>query len=698
MPVEAPGSPFVLTVTGFGSAQNVNRADVKSALRVLADPDAGVELRGLPSGRSLVRKATDHEGLADAAEALNTNDGIYYCLNPVKPDIGDRGATVADVLYRRWVPIDVDPVKPDEFKDASATNEEKEGARKLTEEVFNWLADRGFPAPVVVDSGNGWHLLYKTDLPNNDASRSLVRRFLYDLAARFNCDSGRIDKSVSNASRIMKLPGTWARKGASTRERPHRQCRLQYAPADPGIVTDEMLDSVIVRPDRTAETPSPFTIQPTTSGAAAYAAAALENEATRVRLAVAGTDKGRNNSLNRAAYSLGQLVAAGLLAEAVVVERLTSVASDRGLEAREIEATIRSGLEAGKKEPRAVAGFAPLNGTASHQPLPKQNLPRILTLPELLATHFPPPNWAIPGLMSEGLTILAGKPKLGKSWLALNMALTIAGGGMALGTTRVEPGDVLYLSLEDRWRRIKDRARKVLDGLPADITSRLSIAVEWSRQDAGGLEEIDKWLKGVERPALVIVDVWAKFRPASKASRSAYDQDYEHVSALKALIDSHSTSGLVVHHCKKAAAEDALEEISGTNGLAGAADGVMVLTRARTETDAELFLTGRDIQEAKLALTFDPKKFVWTSEGNADERTEGKLMGRLLEVFKKNVGSVLGVGDLANTLKLHKDKEGAIRQVLIRMWQDKGWIEKVGAGRYKYPVQTPDCSPDSATF
>lgn len=314
----------------------------------------------------------------------------------------------------------------------------------------------------------------------------------------------------------------------------------------------------------------------------------------------------------------------------------------------------------------------------------------ILCLPELLARDFPEPRWAVPGLLSEGLTILAGKPKLGKSWLALNLGLTIAAGGMALGTTKVVAGDVLYLSLEDRWRRIQDRARKVLHGIGCAASARLHVAVEWPRQDQGGLAAIEKWIKRVERPTLVIVDVWAKFRPIVKGgNRNAYEQDYEQVSEFKRAMDDNRVSAAVVHHCKKAKSEDALEEVSGTNGIAGSADGILVLTRARSENEAELFMTGRDIEEAQLALEFDPKSFVWKSLGRANDRTDSKLKAALLDVFKSNLGTVLSANELALKLGITDDGKKHYMRTLLSRMDDAGDIERVRPGCYRCPVADP---------
>ncbi len=114
------------------------------------------------------------------------------------------------------------------------------------------------------------------------------------------------------------------------------------------------------------------------------------------------------------------------------------------------------------------------------------------TAADLMREELPSVRWAVPGILPEGLSLLAGKPKLGKSWLALGLAVAKASGGVALGKIPVDRGEVLYLALEDNRRRLQGRLRKVLDGDPPP--EGLHIATEWARVDEGGAEDLDDWL------------------------------------------------------------------------------------------------------------------------------------------------------------------------------------------------------------
>ena len=138
--------------------------------------------------------------------------------------------------------------------------------------------------------------------------------------------------------------------------------------------------------------------------------------------------------------------------------------------------------------------------------------------------------------MPEGVTLFAGKPKLGKSWLALGVAIAVSTGGVALGTRPVEEGDVLYMALEDNHRRLRKRLEKLLEG---DAPERLHIATEWPRMDEGGDEALGRWLEAHPDARLVVVDILKRVRPRTSPNRSVYDADYEALAAMQSLAAEH---------------------------------------------------------------------------------------------------------------------------------------------------------------
>lgn len=167
-------------------------------------------------------------------------EGVYVTLNPVSPDLlarannrlkvaKDKGKNAKDenVTARRWVLIDVDPER---IAGVSATDDEKAAAKLVVDGVRQDLEERKWSPPVVIDSGNGYHLWYPIDLPRDDGG--LVEKVVKGLALLHDSDCAKLDTSVFNPSRITKLPGTWARKGDSTKERPHRLARILEVPRE----------------------------------------------------------------------------------------------------------------------------------------------------------------------------------------------------------------------------------------------------------------------------------------------------------------------------------------------------------------------------------------------------------------------------------------------------------------------------------
>jgi hypothetical protein len=217
------------------------------------------------------------------------------------------------------------------------------------------------------------------------------------------------------------------------------------------------------------------------------------------------------------------------------------------------------------------------------------------------AQVFPPLNYVVPGLIPEGLALLVGAPKIGKSWLSLAIALAAASGGAALGHIEVDPRPVLLLALEDGDRRLQDRIRKLIPGEP--IPPRLHYMTRIHQ----GLvvQTIEAWLETINHAMpLIILDTLGKIMPPAMNGETTYQRDYTVAGRLKEICDNRPGMSLTgLHHDRKAAADDFVEVVSGTNGLAGAADTIIVISRPRNETQGLLKVTGRDVVEGEYAVT-----------------------------------------------------------------------------------------------
>ncbi|MGW5176337.1 AAA family ATPase [Streptomyces sp. NPDC004082] len=324
---------------------------------------------------------------------------------------------------------------------------------------------------------------------------------------------------------------------------------------------------------------------------------------------------------------------------------------------------------------------------------PKRERPRTAwTADQLMAANFPEPKWAVPGILAEGVSVLAGPPKVGKSWLSLGLGLSVAAGGNAFDSVPVQGGPVLYLALEDTPRRLQTRMGKLLGGQPAP--AGLTLVTECPPFPQGGMEAIAQWLERNPDARMVVIDVFAKMRGNAPQGVSAYDADYVAVGYAKRLADHYGVAVVLVHHVRKAASEDFLTEVSGTNGIAGAADATLVLKRARGQADGILHVTGRDVDEAEYALSFQPASGAWhLLDGPVTDHTVSDTRATILRFVRAHPGAK--PKDMAGELP-NVDLD-TIRRTCNRM-ADAGQLTKDPGGRY-YPdteTRTQDAQEVSA--
>jgi hypothetical protein len=302
-------------------------------------------------------------------------------------------------------------------------------------------------------------------------------------------------------------------------------------------------------------------------------------------------------------------------------------------------------------------------------------LRRTFTAAELLDEELPPIREVVPGILPEGVTLLAGKPKLGKSWKALDLCIATATGGYALGKIHVEKGAALYLALEDNKRRMRKRLQKRLSrsAPPQD----LHIALEWPRLNEGGADELRAWLNEHPDARLVVIDTLAKIRKPVRG-QNVYAEDYEALEKLIPLAVEYKVAVLVVHHLRKLTAADPLDEISGSTGLSGGVDGFLILKRDRGRHDATLHVDGRDVEEpAELALTWDGELASWTLVGDAEEYRMSAERAKIIEVLRASK-EPMSPKEIATALGID------VRNVSQRLYQMKqaGQVKTPNYGRY----------------
>jgi len=301
---------------------------------------------------------------------------------------------------------------------------------------------------------------------------------------------------------------------------------------------------------------------------------------------------------------------------------------------------------------------------------------------ELMRKEIPPVRWVVPGILPEGVALLAGKPKLGKSWLALGLCVAVAAGGYTLGNVPVERGSALYLALEDNERRLQSRFGKVLS--QAEPPTGLDYTTLCPRLDEGGLEAVAGWLENHPDARLVVFDTLAKIRPRA-AGKNVYQDDYEALETLLPLAAEHNAAIVVVHHLRKQSAADPLDEINSSIGLTGGVDGVLILKRDRTRADASLFVTGRDVEEEKdLALRWSPEIGAWTLVGDAEEYRVSEERQEILD-YARDVGGPVGIKEVATTLDKNYKTVAALMEKMLKA----GTLSSPGYGKHEIANPEP---------
>lgn len=300
---------------------------------------------------------------------------------------------------------------------------------------------------------------------------------------------------------------------------------------------------------------------------------------------------------------------------------------------------------------------------------------------QIMATAYDPIKWVVPGYISEGFLVLAGRQKLGKTWLAIDMALAVAIGGVAIGSISCEQGDVLYIDMENGPRRIQSRIATLYpDEQSRPDLSRLEWVTEALQLDAGFIGELERWRTSVAAPRFVIIDVLQRIKPAGSLARNAYENDYSTWAPLQQWATQHGIAVLGLHHTKKGGADDPLEALSGSNGLSACADTTLVLDS--DQNGKTLYVRGRDVEEKETALIFAGG--AWSIIGEAadvrrsDERIRitAALTDHGEPMTPAEISSATGMAGLN------------VRQLLFKMAK-AGEIYKAGKSRYWLQPSTP---------
>lgn len=220
---------------------------------------------------------------------------------------------------------------------------------------------------------------------------------------------------------------------------------------------------------------------------------------------------------------------------------------------------------------------------------------------DLANTKFTPLVQVVNGLIVEGCTLFCGSSKIGKSWAMMQLGAAVAAGEPVWGRATMQ-GAVLYLALEDSERRLQQRLGQM--GIPPH--ENLNFQTKTITLNNGLIPALEGWVQAHVDARLIIVDTMQKVRGPSPAMANAYGIDYEFIGPLKAFADKHHVAVVLVHHLNKLRdVDDPFDRISGSTGLMGAADTIILISRNRGENTAKVTYTGRDVWGDDFEMTFE---------------------------------------------------------------------------------------------
>lgn len=604
---------------------------IKRTIKVLKPNNGLFEIRIIQKGS---KKAvisgyfTSADMLIKALETINPKgSNVYITINKVNAGCYSReqhdclrqtNVTTQDkeIDAYEWLFIDLDPERLSEI---SSSNDELAKAKALMGKIHDYLKGLGFQEPIAGLSGNGYHLLYRIDLPNEQESKELIERCLINLANMFNTKDVKIDTVNYNQSRICKLYGTLAQKGANTADRPHRMSKLLSVPKKVEVNGRDVLDLLAGElpknepPKKKQKTATEFDLEGWMQEHGLEWLRKDEGNGCEIYpLAACPFDHSHTNGDSKIFHYMDGAIAFKCHHNSCKGKKWQDVREllePDAYEHRETDEERDRRYEEGWKLHKQYRMMV----TTTDETEVEKNLPALqsISAAELQTKVFEEKFYAVQNMIPEGETVLAAPPKTGKSWLMLDMCIKVAKGEKFLSFDTSKCG-TLYLALEDGDSFEQERLNKVLDGATAPENFHFVFSNVMPMQ-TGFLIQLGKLLDNLPDVKVVVIDTlnFVKYRQGKNAN--AYEVDYQTGTELKAFGEKrHIAIVCVTHTTKMLHQEDNMADVSGTNGVTGAADSVIVLSKkTRMAADAKIFITGRKVRQSQHDIRFNDNKCVW---------------------------------------------------------------------------------------
>jgi hypothetical protein len=549
-----------------------------------------------PDGPITAITAHSAQDVEAFVNAHNNKDNLYYSVNPTKTELNKKPKK-KDICAVEYLLGDLDPLDDEKSEDAKAR-------------YLKQLNGSFEPKPsVIVDSGNGIQCLWKLNNPIVLGDATVKDPIVADVEARSAALMLRLGAKVGtqNIDRILRLPGTANLPNATKLKKGRVRCPtklIEFNGASyplesfvPGVPEDGGHHARQEHYERRR--------------------AAVDVDALpvsdRIRNLIRGISDPEHIYESRSEAVFAVIMA--MLGAKCPDQQIQDLMFDKGLRVGEHVREQPNPVDYLVRQIRhALAKIGGPDAVLREIKI-KARMEDILKSAEELRTKtFEPLRWIVPKYLPEGLTLLGGRPKIGKSWQALDIAVGVAEGGTCLGE-KCEQGDVLALMLEDSDRRLQRRLTQMLGAQLGEWPARLTYATSWPRLNEGGLDWIREWVRKSPNRRLIVIDILERVRQltASTDKRSAYSADYEALITLHALATEAMISILVLHHQRKLGADDLIDTLSGTLGLGGAVDSVLILgkehkDRNKRDQDQKFFWgRGRDLEEFSVSVQQNDK-------------------------------------------------------------------------------------------
>jgi hypothetical protein len=321
------------------------------------------------------------------------------------------------------------------------------------------------------------------------------------------------------------------------------------------------------------------------------------------------------------ARELFQYVHKGILDRALAVDELQAMAEESGLVDLYGQDHVQAMMVAANEDKGADPDTTDAPRNEKQVKVDHKWREYVVTAKDLCSRRFHDLRYIVPGLFPEGVTLLASRPKLGKSWLLLQITTAVASGTITLVAPlqgeSVPKGRVLYLALEDNERRLQRRMTKYYGAQREQWPANWEAVTQWRRLDKGGLDDLRDWCRSRPDPTLIAIDTLKRVRPPKGKGQSDYDADYEACQGLLELVaEFPGLAVLVACHDRKMDADDVFDTVSGTLGLTGGVDNIAVLKRKAGAVT--LHIEGRDLEDQiEKAIFFDRETCRWSILGEA---------------------------------------------------------------------------------